>query len=301
MLSRRRIIGRRQQCSAMRPMNMIHGLLEPSAEGISRGGSATRRNGFVPEIASNPFSAYDRQRSEQLCRSRARGVAEPREIVLKEGWLSQAPSWFQQEVLAHCRLKALHAGEMAYRIGDPPGGIYGLVAGSLAVLVAPRERGPHIAYFGRPGTWFGDVAAITGQPRRISLLATRDSETLHLSLPAIHQIVSKDPSAWRLFALISIGHFDVAVGACDDMTIHDDRKRFVAVLLRLGDCRTASRSDTASPQIDITQEDLAMVANLARTTVCAFLRELQSAGQVEYSYRCIRILKPGALRASLLE
>ena len=156
------------------------------------------------------------------------------EIVLRRGWLSLTPQSFQRDVLDRCFLVRFEAGEFIYVVGDPPGGMFGLVSGGVSVSIAPGERGPYFAHFARPGTWMGEAAAITGQSRRVGLSATRDTELLHLPLQEIREIVEKNPEAWRLFALITIGHLDMAIGASDDLMIRDHVKRCVAVLLRLG-------------------------------------------------------------------
>lgn len=220
-------------------------------------------------------------------------------IVSREGWLSFTPPPFRQTVLARCKLEALKAGATIYSVGDPPGGMYGLVRGSFAISVAPGERGPYVAHFARPGTWFGEPAAFTEQPRRISLAVTRDSKFLHLPLPAIREIVTADPGAWRFFGLAAIAHNDTAIGAADDLLIRDHVKRSVAVLLRLGGCRYSTPQGSMSIEIDVSQEDLAVMTNLARTTSGTVLRTLEAAGQVKVSYRRVRILAPDALRAML--
>jgi CRP-like cAMP-binding protein len=179
--------------------------------------------------------------------------------------------------------------------------MFGIVSGGLAVSIAPGEQGPYIAHFAMPGTWFGEAAAITRQPRRVGLTATRDSELLHLPLRAIDEIVRRDPSAWRLFALVTIAHLDMAIGGSDDLMIRNHVQRFVAVLLRIGNCRHVNRLDPREIEIDINHEDLAYMANVARTTAGAILRKLETDGHVALSYRRIRILAPDALRAMLCD
>jgi CRP-like cAMP-binding protein len=83
--------------------------------------------------------------------------------------------------------------------------------------------------------------------------------------------------------------------------IRDHHKRFVAVLLRLGNCRLVSPRDGQPIEIDISHEDLAHVANVARTTAGAILRELEAEGHLALSYRRISILAPDALRATLCD
>ncbi|MGA8169994.1 MAG: Crp/Fnr family transcriptional regulator [Methylocystis sp.] len=221
------------------------------------------------------------------------------EIVQRQGWLSLTPRSFQRDVLDRCFLARFEPGEPIYGVGDPPGGMFGLVSGGVSVSVAPGERGPYFAHFARPGTWMGEAAAITGQPRRVGLTATRNAELLHLPLQEILAIVDKNPGAWRLFALITIGHLDMAIGASDDLMIRDHVKRCVAVLLRLAGCRQASPADFSPIEIDVSQEEMAVLSNVARTSAGAVLRKLEAKGCVEQSYRRIRILAPDALRAML--
>jgi CRP/FNR family transcriptional regulator, cyclic AMP receptor protein len=69
------------------------------------------------------------------------------EVVVREGWLSQTPASFQRAVLDRCLLERFETGTPIYSIGDEPGGMYGIVSGSLAISVAPREMGPYTAHF----------------------------------------------------------------------------------------------------------------------------------------------------------
>ena len=122
-------------------------------------------------------------------------LAQAKDIVSREGWLSHLPASFRDTVLDMSSLRTLKAGTALYSVGDPPAGMYGLVAGSLALAIAPGERGPYVAHFIRPGTWFGEVAALIEQPRRVGLAATRDSAVFHLPQPAIRETLTAEPGA----------------------------------------------------------------------------------------------------------
>ena len=226
-------------------------------------------------------------------------LPEAHAIVSRHGWLSFTPPPFRKVVLDRCKLQAFKAGATVYSVGDPPGGMYGLVRGNFALSIAPGERGPYIAHFARPGTWFGEAAAFTEQPRRIGLAVPRDSKVLHLPLPAIREIVAADPGAWRFFGLAAIAHNDVAIGGADDLLIRDHVKRSVAVLLRLGGCRRETPQGGQPIEVDVSQEDFAAMTNTARTTAGTVLRKLEAEGCVEVAYRCVRILAPDRLRAML--
>jgi CRP-like cAMP-binding protein len=222
------------------------------------------------------------------------------EVARSKGWLRQTPVAFQSAVLDRCLLEKFKPGIPIYAVGDEPGGMYGIVAGGLGVSVATAKQGVYTAHFAMPGSWFGETAAFTRQPRRVGLTATRDSQLLHLPLRSIDEIVKRDPAAWRFFGLLTINHLDLARGGSDDLMIRDHAKRFVAILLRAGNCRRHINSPDNRPvEIDLNHEDLANMANVARTTAGAVLRKLEADGHLALSYRRISILAPDALRDML--
>ena len=221
-------------------------------------------------------------------------------IVLTQGWLSRTPEPFQRAVLARCLTRKFKAGAAIFRKGDPPGGLFGLLSGSLAVDISPAERGPNVAYFLRPGAWFGGAPAFTGQPRQVGLRATRTTELLYLPLHAINAIIAADPMAWRYFAVVGFANLETAISVCDDLMIRDHSKRFVAMLLQLGGCRLGTPPSTGPIEIDVGQAELAIMANVARTTAGVALRRLAESGHIDMAYRRIRIVNPDGLRAMLV-
>lgn len=79
----------------------------------------------------------------------------------------------------------------------------------------------------------------------------------------------------------------------------DHFKRFVAVLLRFANCRHVSPRNGLPVEVDISHDDLAHMANVARTTAGAILRGLEAEGHLALCYRRISILAPDALREKL--
>ena len=157
-------------------------------------------------------------------------------VISRSGWLSFAPP------LPTGRARPLRAPGIRGRRNDlfrrrPAGRHYGLVVGNFAISIAPGERGPYVGHFAQPGTWFGEAAAFTEQPRRIGLAVSRRTEALHLPLPAIREIVAVDPRALEIFRARVDRPHRRRDRAADDLLIRDHVKRSIAVLLRLGGCR----------------------------------------------------------------
>lgn len=222
-----------------------------------------------------------------------------REIVSCRGWLGQAPPAFRKAVLDRCTYQKVASGQSIYLTGDPPGGMYGLVSGGLAVSLVTGERGPYFAHFFGAGSWFGEGPAITGRPRLVGLAAARQTELFHLPLHAVDDVIAEDPSRWRLFAGLALGKLEIALGAVDDLMIPDSRKRFIAVLLRVGGCRTALPPAAVPIEVYLSQDDLATMANISRSTATSILRELSASGLIKASYRRLEIRSADGLRQML--
>ena len=116
----------------------------------------------------------------------------------------------------------------------------------------------------------------------------------------MNAIVRQDALAWRFFALLGFAHLETAISVCDDLMIRDHTKRFIAMLLHLGDCRLVTPPNDGPIEIDVGQVELATMANVARTTAGAILRRLARAGHIDMSYRRIRIVAPDVLRLLLV-
>lgn len=227
-----------------------------------------------------------------------------KEIVTTRGWLSLTSADFRSAVLARVALQNFRPGEAIYSINDPPGGMYGLVAGSVKVAMAPGEDGPFIGHIMTPGSWSGYGPAIAGCNRIIGLTAGRNCQVLFLPLHAINEILAHEPTGWRFLAGLALIDTQIALGAMDDLMIRDEFRRLVAVLLRSGGFRRhdggAERNGEAAIWVDVNQTDLAHMSNLSRSTAGAILRQLEAERLVSIGYGQIGILAPAALRARLV-
>ena len=221
-----------------------------------------------------------------------------RAFLAATGDLAVMPERLRTAVLDRCSLRRFSAGENLYALGDPPGGPYGLVAGGVALFMGQAEHGPHFAHFGRPGVWFGEGSALTDQPRQVGAVATRNTTTLHLPLPAIRTLASTDGEVWRWIAMLTSQHLKIAMGAIIDLMIRDPADRAIAVLLRLADRRSPG-GPGGPATVDASQEDLAAMANLSRNALGTVLRRLEAEGLIRIGYRQITLTAPDALRARL--
>ena len=227
------------------------------------------------------------------------GINEGRAFLKRRGWLSGTPARFADALLARCRLAAAERGEAVYRIGAPYDGLFGIVSGGFAFEIAPYERGPNLAHFFRPGFWFGEAESFDARPQIATIVATRRSRLLHLPLHELRDLAAEEPETWRWVGQLCGQHVVLALGVIDDQMLREPGDRITALLLRLADIRQADNPEDPRPEIDVTQSDLAHLANLSRAAVVKQLQALEREGQITRSYGCVTLLDPAAMRARM--
>jgi CRP-like cAMP-binding protein len=216
------------------------------------------------------------------------GRVDAERIISERGWLSELPAAFRAAVLARATLARFAAGEVVFRFGDPPGGIYGMVSGIVTMTTAPRTEMPRLIHLAEPGTWTGEGCFVTREPRRVEICAFVDTVMMHLPLAAMDEMAAADPGVARHFARILVDSVDILIRIVHDLQKAGAPRRIASVLQRFGSIGDAP--------IPLSQAELGVLANASRKQVNAVLRHFAAAGCVETTYRSVRIVDAEALR-----
>jgi CRP-like cAMP-binding protein len=197
-------------------------------------------------------------------------------------------------ILRACSVHHVPAQTYLQHVADEPGGMWGLAEGALAVEFAPGTRDPQMGYLLLPPVWAGEGGVVTGARRMVGLSTTRKSVLLHLPAQHFASIARDEPLIWRWVSREQNKNFERALGMVDALMVRNSEARVAAVLLLLGG-RLGSQAN-APRVLDITQTDLAAIANLSRTVLNQALRSLASKGAIELGYSTITVADPAALR-----
>lgn len=208
-------------------------------------------------------------------------------LLRRSGWLSRQPDDFQREVIDRGRIQAYDPGDVVYRSGDPQGGIYGLIHGTLAISLAPSNRAARFFQFGVVGAWAGEGPFLTGEPRRVEMRAIDHCSLFHLPIDTMEQMATRDPLVVRYFARITVGHFDLLARVIDDLLIPAADRRIASVLHRAGWLHSRA--------VPISQADLGGMANASRKQVNAALSKFQQRGWIKTAYRSIEVINANGL------
>ena len=80
-------------------------------------------------------------------------------------WFAALPGDIRDTMLHHAETVRLRRSEMLFRQGDPPGGLYAVLRGSLKVSTLREDGREAILGVIEPGTWFGEISLIDSLPR----------------------------------------------------------------------------------------------------------------------------------------
>ena len=215
-------------------------------------------------------------------------VSTARATLALIGWLSKTPEGFRDAILSGSNLRSFSPGETIYPQGDPSDGLYGLAAGTLAVELSGSTRPPGFASLMGKGFWTGGHTLLLGPGRQVGLVAITNCHLLQLSRAAFHGIARRDPEAWRWLAVLPLMQNAAALGVLEDLLIRDPQGRCAMILLRLAGCRGPFSGDCPE-EVFVTQEELAEIANLSRTSLGDVLRKFEAQGLISRRYGRITI------------
>lgn len=210
--------------------------------------------------------------------------------IRRIGWLATLPEALQDQVIARSDLFKVETGQLLFEAGDATGGIYGVVDGRVDIHLPAHGDAPTLAAIAGPGAWQGDLAAISGDERRISLIAGAPTHVLRLSRAELLRLVQADPANWFHFAALHVTNSARAIATVDMLRRDRPVDRIAALLLNLIALHAGPDN-----QISVSQSDLGAMAALGRTTVNTALLELEQLGLVQRGYGMVTIVERNQL------
>ncbi|MES2263079.1 MAG: Crp/Fnr family transcriptional regulator [Pseudomonadota bacterium] len=210
-------------------------------------------------------------------------------------WFAALPARARAAMLEQSEPARLRSGEMLFRQGDPPGGLYALVRGTLKMSSLREDGREAILAVLESGTWFGEISLIDNQPRTHDATSLGQSEVLVLPRAAFDALMTDNAFAQAVAALLA-GRIRLLYGIVEDGALRSTRARIARRLLMLarGD---ATMAQQMRPRVPVSQEALAMMLGISRQTLSKELKLLAQQHIIRIGYRSIEVLSEQGLRA----
>lgn len=230
----------------------------------------------------------------------ARLAAEGRELVLRHGWLANAPAPFQEAVLGFAIWRTAEPGDEFIHAGDGEGGMWAVVRGSAEVSLGiphPDTRIVHLIH----GVFWSGHRPLLGKPRVVSITARTSVLWCLVPQRALERLLAEEPRWWRMIAEEADRQVEIALGAWADLTRQDSTQRAIAVMLRVAGCRDGGPPEGTQAELRISQQDVAGLAVMSRNTLGGICADLERRGLIEVGYRSVTLKEPALLRAMIEE
>ncbi len=223
-------------------------------------------------------------------------------IILRSGrWFHGLPQALSQQLTGLARVQQLAAGEALYLRGDPPGGLYAVLRGTLGISgvgadgTAPA-RSPLLTLL-EPPAWFGELSLFDGCPRSHDVHATEASCVLHIPQAPLLQWLDQHPEHWRSLALLLTHKLRQALLTLEEQSLLAAPQRLARRLVTMAEDYGLRLDTTQSRRtLNLSQEQLARMLALSRQTTNQILQDLQQRELIRLYRGKLEILDLARLR-----
>lgn len=184
-------------------------------------------------------------------------------------------------------MRSFTAGSTVCLRGSPAMHWLAVVDGMLKVDTIAID-GRATTFAGVPaGAWFGEGAALKGEPRPYAVVAIRDSSVAFMPRQTFLWLIddSRAFGRWVIDQLNArLGHY---VALVESFRLHDLTARVAYGVSELFNPQLYPSTDR---QLVISQDEIARLCGVARQTTNSALRKLEEVGLLRISYGVIEVL-----------
>jgi len=200
-----------------------------------------------------------------------------------------------RELLKRALTKHIAAGEVVFHKDDPGDGLYGVLAGSILIVVASLEGKELILNMHGPGEFFGEIALLDGDGRSAAAVAREASQLFFLGRTEFLAFLRQRPEAMiRIIALLC-ARLRRATNLVEDSTFLNVSSRLAKQLIALIDGNGPRDATNSAATLRISQNELAGMLGVSREFVSKQLAIWREAGIVELGRRRLTVRDERAL------
>ncbi len=184
----------------------------------------------------------------------------------------------------HMRLRRFRRGQPIFTQGDPGDSLF-LVASGRVKLFIENSNGEQLTIlFCDPGSCFGEMAVLDGQPRSASAEALESTEAWVVPRNAFLDLMRREPDIAIAVIAFLCSKLRTDLARIEELIFLDTYNRVGRQLVRL-----ATKNESGDYTVQITQEELARLVGNSREQVNRALAGLSSLDHVSIGRGHIQI------------
>lgn len=219
-----------------------------------------------------------------------------RERLHASSWFGTLQAPLQDALMSIAAVRRLRAGAILFQRGDPPGGLYCVVEGTIRIGATSADGREALLAVLEPVNWFGEIGVFDRQPRTHDARADGNTTLLHMPQAPLVTLLETNPALLHAFALLLTHKLRLTFTVLEETALLPAPVRVARRLLLMadgyGDLRLGTRRVLRVPQ-----EQLAQLLALSRQTVNQVLKDFQARGILKVAYGEIELLDFAGLHA----
>lgn len=219
-----------------------------------------------------------------------------REALERNPWFHGLPDALADGILAQGMVRRL-TDEIVYATGDPPNGIFALIAGEIRVIQTTSEGRSALLMIASPGVWFGESAMIDGQPRSSDAIAVGQATVLQIGPTVFRRLTADHSDHLAAFARLVCEQYRKAMDYIVTTADLPLPVRLAQRLVSLAHGHGRPGRDGVLIALRLSQEALADTVGVSRQTLNRLLKTLETKGMLSVGYGALTIRDPAALEA----
>lgn len=181
-------------------------------------------------------------------------------------------------------------GEVLFREGTVPSGIYIIGSGKIKKYKTDRQRREQIVYVAGPGELVGYHAVLSEDRYPDSAAAMEDAEVTFIPKENFTALLERSPLFARRLLKAMSQEFTVLTNTISVIAQRTGAERLAITLIVLRERSKKENEDGEAIVINMSRADLANMAGIAEENVTRILREFKSEGLLETKGRSIIII-----------
>jgi CRP-like cAMP-binding protein len=219
----------------------------------------------------------------------------PQDLLRLHPFLGALTDSETQALLKGARYRQVAPGEIVFLRNDPGDGLYGVLAGSVLMVVDSAEGKELVLNKHGVGEFFGEVSLLDGEGRSATAVAYEPSKLVHIGADRLLAFLKQRPEAMLRVVRLLCARMRRVTHLVEDSLFLDVSTRLARQIVALVGARESADSGKGAATLHLSQNDLARMLGVSREFVSKQLTLWRDAGIVELGRRRLTVRNPKAL------
>jgi CRP/FNR family cyclic AMP-dependent transcriptional regulator len=219
----------------------------------------------------------------------------PHDLLRVHPILGALPHSEAQTLLRSARCRMVAAGEIVFLRDDPADGLYGVLSGSILIVVDSVEGKELVLNKHGAGEFFGEVSLLDGEGRSATAVAYESSRLVHIDRDRLLAFLKQRPDALLRIVQLLCARMRQVTHLVEDSIFLDVSTRLARQIVALTDTHVLPREHAGTATLHLSQNDLARMLGVSREFVGKQLTAWRDSGIVELGRRRLTVRDAGAL------